>query len=83
MKIAPVTVCVFGILLSALPPLVRAEALDDARVKQIASWMEPGTYSPTPNVDDREFWRKVGQSRLYKEIVKASKGHLDPPLFKE
>ena len=47
----------------------RAQAPDAARVTEIAGWMEKGTYSPTPTIEDRDFWGRVGKSTSYRAVV--------------
>ncbi|MHB9081581.1 MAG: hypothetical protein ACYC3X_29275 [Pirellulaceae bacterium] len=46
-----------------------AQAPDAARVTEIAGWMEKGTYNPTPTIEDRDFWARVGKSQSYRAVV--------------
>ncbi|MHB0956715.1 MAG: heparinase II/III domain-containing protein [Pirellulaceae bacterium] len=55
----------------------RAQAPEAARVTEIAGWMEPGTYSPTPTVENRDFWTRVGNSDSYRTVGANAEKFLD------
>ncbi len=40
-----------------------------ARIGQIAAAVRAGTYSPTPTIEDRAFWQKVGRSAAGRSVV--------------
>lgn len=58
----------FGLLL-LISGFTFAQPPKPARVDEIAAFLQPGTYSPTPSIADRDFWGRVARSDGYRDTV--------------
>ena len=66
---SPFTIVAAVLLLASTAP---AQAPDAMRVDEIATYVGAGTYSATPGIENRDFWRRVGQSRLYRSEIRSA-----------
>lgn len=57
-----------------------AQAPDAGRVAEIAGWMQEGTFSPTPTIDDREFWGRVHATAAYASVTASAQRLRDRPV---
>ena len=57
-----------------------AQAPAPARVAELAGCMPEGTFSPTPTIDDREFWARVHATAAYAAVTAGAERLLDRPV---
>ena len=66
---SPFTIVAAVSLLASTAP---AQAPDAMRVAEIATYVGADTYGATPGIEHRDFWRRVGQSRLYRSEIRSA-----------
>ena len=62
------TVITMGLCIS-FTSLTPGQAPHAERVSEITEWLGSGTFSPTPRIEDREFWGQVGTSPHHRSTV--------------
>ena len=74
---SPFTIVAAVLLLASTAP---AQAPDAMRVAEIATYVGADTYGATPGIEHRDFWRRVGQSRLYRSEIRSAEQITEQPF---